>query len=217
MPNATMEKIKSLRPDLSDYFFHFTKGSDGKNTLKKILDDMAIKDINGNSYISVTETPILSMIDLFRFFGTFPQPMYAPYGIAINRKDEKLKNLRPAIYGPEKERNLFDKNVLWRYINISDEYDNTWFREWRCQCKELIIDPNKDFVIFKNEDDFDDLIVGDYEPEVEPDDDGGYSVYYIREHKMKGIPIETILQQNISNSNQIEKILEDQPLGYGFD
>lgn len=43
--NKTLLKILSAREDISDYLFHFTKGSDAKNTLTSILGDSEIKDV----------------------------------------------------------------------------------------------------------------------------------------------------------------------------
>lgn len=213
MPNKTVEKIKALRPDLSDYFFHFTKSDSAKETLRKIIDDMSIKSFNPNNTISLTDAPLLSMIGSLLLFEEYPQPMFAPYGIAIKKGDKRLKDLRPVIYGPEEERELFDEKVLWRYVNICEEYDNTYMREWRCHCSEIRIDPNRDYVIFRSDDDIVDLIAEDYDVQVEQDEELGFDVYHLREQKLKGISIQTIIDRKISNSHEIENILKEQSLG----
>ena len=49
--NKTLVEILKSREDLSDYLYHFTKGAYAKQTLLKIADDKALKDVGNKGVI----------------------------------------------------------------------------------------------------------------------------------------------------------------------
>ena len=51
MVNSTLKAILAAREDISDYLFHFTRGSKAFETLLRILADGELKDIKRNGYI----------------------------------------------------------------------------------------------------------------------------------------------------------------------
>ena len=83
--NQTLKEIIRTREDISDYVFHFTKGSKAKRILEAIVSDRAIKDVKRNGYICFTEAPITMLPTMFDIFRKYDEPMFAPYGIGIKK------------------------------------------------------------------------------------------------------------------------------------
>ena len=90
--NQTLIEILRRREDLSDYAFHFSKGSEAKETLKKILNEGQIKDKRNNGYICFSDSPLTMLAPMFGLFERYTDPLYAPYGIGIRQifSDRKM-------------------------------------------------------------------------------------------------------------------------------
>ena len=108
--NTTLIEIIKSREDLSDYLYHFTKGSAAFDTLIKIIESNAIKDINKRGKICFTEAPLVLLSNMFKIFDKYTDPLYAHYGIAIKKDILFELGARPVIYGTDDdELHLSDK------------------------------------------------------------------------------------------------------------
>ena len=216
--NNGIERILDLRSDMSDYVFHFTKGthSKAKETLIKILnDDKIIANVN-TGVICFTETPIFSLVELFEYFHKFPKPMYSPYGIAIRKEEFYKLGGRPAIYGNLSEKQLLDSSIRWRFVEYSpSKNDYSWLREWRIKSSEINLSTIKKIIITKTLQDeldlafsYNDITIdgcvldGQFFPE--------YSIEVEREHKT--LSIEFINHQIIRNRKDVDNALSSQIL-----
>lgn len=215
--NKTLSEIFDSRIDLSDYLFHFTKYAEAGKTLGKILSEKKIRDIRRRGYICLTEAPLSVLPDMFDIFFKYPDPMFAPYGIAIRK--EELFNLgaRPVIYGLNEEKQLLSEEIHWRFEKyIPHIHDYTWLREWRIKLKEINLDSQKHFVITKTNDEIENLL--DYD-EIEVDGcitgEGEFWPYYtlIKYRDWKAISIESIRENLIKNRNEIQAGLNVQQIG----
>lgn len=83
--NSTLLRIGQAREDISEYLYHFTSKRNALDTLIKIIDDNALKDINTKGVICFTEAPLTLLVRIFDIFASYTDPMYAPYGIAIKK------------------------------------------------------------------------------------------------------------------------------------
>lgn len=220
--NTTFEKIIRSREDLSDYVFHFTKGANAKEVLKKMIKDGAIIDIFKKGFICFTEAPILLLPDMFDIFNSYPDPLYSPYGIGIKRDVLYKMGGRPVIYGTEVDKQQIQNSLLWRFVMMEPgEYDFSWLREWRLPKEEYKIS-NDDIIIVKSIEDEQEILMefNDIDIDAEPADGGfeiSYTGIFIRKHK--GVSIERIrntkidckekLRNDISEQSSVERI----PLG----
>ena len=96
--NNTLVKIIQSREDISDYLFHFTKGSNALKILETIISDRKIKDMKNNGYICFTEAPVTMLADMFKIFMNYDNPMFAPYGIGLKKSFLYKLGARPVIY-----------------------------------------------------------------------------------------------------------------------
>lgn len=218
--SKTTQQILKSRADLSPYLFHFTKGRNAMDTLNKILDDGKLIDVGRKGVICFTEAPLTSMGNLFDIFNAYPDPLYAPYGVALDR--EKLFKLgaRPVIYGTPEEKKLLSKEMQWRFEPyIPTSHDFTWLREWRIQ-GDVILNPEEIFVITKtqaeitaNFDGLDVEIDGDFA-------DGEWhpmmSAYGTR--NWKAIPMEAMTDLTLLSDQQVKDLISQQNIGdtYGL-
>lgn len=160
--NKTLLQIISAREDISDYLFHFTKGSYAKETLDKIMQDNAIIDVGNRGYLCFTEAPLTLLQETFRIFNEYHNPMYAPYGVAI--KKDYLFNLgaRPVIYGTKDESNEISKKLKWRFEEYSPNVrDYSWLREWRLKEKQIKLDSTNSYIITQHIDELDSALFHD--------------------------------------------------------
>lgn len=65
--NNTLKKIKESRSDLSEYLYHFTKGSSALDTINKIILDGKLIDINNTGVIWFNEAPVYQMLEMWIF------------------------------------------------------------------------------------------------------------------------------------------------------
>ena len=213
MENQTLKEIKKVRPDLSDYVFHFTKGRKAKEVLSSIVSDAAIIDKGRRVHICFTEAPLLSLVDMFEIFNQYDHPMYAPYGIGI-RKDELYTNGgRPVIYGPKSDINLLDDSIHWRFETYDDDHDFTWLREWRIKTIKYKLLPISCFIITNEYHEllFDTHLEGDITVDADPSD-GGIDVSYHNEfiRQWRSISIEEI--KNYKDQHELASHINGQCL-----
>lgn len=132
------DKFRVVKPDMSPYLFHFTKGDSPLETLKKILAEQRLISTL-HPYISFTASPVTMLHEFFKtLVNSTGRPMYAPFGIGFNRailiREYGASNV---IYGDTHVKELLPKELLWRYENLNmDTYDFEWLREWRIPGKE---------------------------------------------------------------------------------
>lgn len=215
--NPTLLKILQSREDISDYVFHFTKHQNAKETLKSILEQERIKDINHNGYICFSESPLPLLPSMFKIFKNYNNPMYAPFGIGV-RKDIFWKNGgRPVIYGDREEGELLCPDLKWRFqILRPNDYDFSWLREWRIPVSELNISDLNCFVIVEKIEDIESLYhlifdLDDIEIDAQPEDGichASYLGYFSRKYKI--VSMEEIEQLNNISKTDLAKILQEQ-------
>lgn len=220
--NKTLKEIKSVRLDLSDYLFHFTKGEQAMADLINIISQRKIKDIHKTGVICFTEAPLYALVDMFNIFNRYKKPKYTPYGIGVKKSHIYKLGGRPVIYGPKEELRLFRKKVKWRYENYSSNNDFTWLREWRLPTKEknkfkhLKITPKDNFIITKTY--TEELMIAHSEGEIVVDvdiSDGESHPFYnmIMKREWKSISIERISEKKISSNEKIKKQIGNQKIG----
>jgi hypothetical protein len=129
--SAFLERAKKLRPDLSDWVVHYTKGpaDKAKEALREILNN-GLK--NHGRGICFTESPVGHFSQLFQIFQQYNEPMLSPYGVAVKKEWLFQRGGRPVIYLPEAEKQFLKGEVA----HLFEEYepgkkDFTWLREWR--------------------------------------------------------------------------------------
>lgn len=136
--NKILLEIFESREDLSDYVFHFTKGSNAREILKKILCDGAVKDMSGNGYICFSESPLTMLPAMFDIFNHYKEPMYAPYGVGFRKDWIFDKGGRPVFYVTKSELRDLPESMRWRGIEYEPHnYDFSWLREWRINASEV--------------------------------------------------------------------------------
>ncbi len=75
---------------MSDWLIHFTKGNNDEANRRLI--NILSEGIKGRGRpICFTESPIIEFSKLFKLFSAYPNPRFAPFGIAI--KKDKLFDL----------------------------------------------------------------------------------------------------------------------------
>ena len=154
-----LQKMKLLRPDLSDWVVHYTKGKpdEAKTALAGILKS-GLK--NGGDGICFTESPLVQFANLFELFAKYRTPMLAPYGIAVRKEWLFANGGRPVIYLPNDEKRFLGPEIE----HLFEEYepgkkDFTWLREWRL-CKQILPLTRADcIVVLPNDDAARELVV----------------------------------------------------------
>lgn len=214
--NQTLKEIIRTREDISDYVFHFTKGSKAKRILEAIVSDRAIKDVKCNGYICFTEAPITMLPTMFDIFRKYDEPMFAPYGIGIKKNVFYNMGGRPVIYGDEQDRRMISKELLWRFVHLIPEtYDYSWLRECRISLKQLELNVEDCFIIVDKQQDAKDieqilLDLDDIEVDSQPEDGGICTEYIGHFSKFKHISMDDILELNNMTKEQINIILDKQ-------
>ena len=219
MINQTLLKIIGSREDISDYLFHFTKGTSAIDSLDSIIQNRAIRDINGSGVICFTEVPILMVNKMFELFEFYSEPMYARNGIGIRK--EYLYNLgaRPVIYGTDEEKCLLHDDIKWRFEKyIPNIRDFSWLREWRIKACKVCLEDKLDFFIITNTSEeltaftFDSENIGNIEFDGDVEDGGefhGYAYTSIPRNN-RGISFEGIRSLNLLSKHEVHKLLSEQ-------
>jgi hypothetical protein len=144
-----LEKAKALRPDISDWVVHFTKGSraEAREALKGIL---AHGLENRGLCICFTESPIAHFSNLFNVFEPYGRrAMLAPFGVAVKKQWLFERQGRPVIYLREDERKYLRPEVDYLFEPYAPgELDFTWLREWRTKAERLVLSKEDTVLIF---------------------------------------------------------------------
>lgn len=204
-----LKKILDTREDMSDLLFHFTKGPNAFDTLCQILTSGKLKS-NHKGHICFTETPLKLLLPLFEYFiREHPSdPMYAPYGIGINKKSFFEQGGRPVIYGSLNEKSLLNKSIQWRFQELVIPLpDFSWLREWRINKNEIKFSPRGIMIITKTEEELNSLcnILVDNTPEDYINKDGAF---FDIERKYMGVSMEALTR--IDSKHDLTKILRTQ-------
>lgn len=142
---AQSDKFKRVKPDITPFLFHFTKGENAKETLETILHEERLCS-NSHDFICFTASPLTS---LFEFFNTkvfrTGLPMYQPFGIGFSRNVMYQHfGARNVIYGSQKELNMIKTKcpeIAWRCEELDIErHDFEYLREWRVKGDEFKFD-----------------------------------------------------------------------------
>lgn len=215
--NQTLIEILRRREDLSDFVFHFTKGFEARETLKKILNEGQIKDKGNNGYICFSDSPLTMLAPMFDLFERYINPMYAPYGIGIKKKYLYDLKARPVYYYDPDDG--LDLSIIdsWRLVKyVPEKYDFTWLREWRCPQNSINLTYDDCFVVVKTNSDIlemNDMILelDDIDIDAQPEDGGirtEYTGYFTR--KFKAVSLEEISIVSQMNKEQLRCTLNEQ-------
>lgn len=203
----SLQNILNCREDLSDYVFHFTKGKNAKEILKKIIEERKVVDMRNRGYICFSETPLTMVASMFNYFNQWEEPMYAPYGIGIRK--EYLHGLggRQVVYYDPNDKICIPEGDRWRWVRYEPgEYDFTWLREWRFPHESLNLTFNNCFVVVKINSDLYELQnllleLDDVDVDAQPEDGGvriEYTGFFIRQ--FKAVSLEEV--SNVSRMNK---------------
>lgn len=173
---AQSDKFKRVKPDITPYLFHFTKGENAKETLKTILYEERLCS-SSHDFICFTASPLTS---LFEFFNTKVSrtglPMYQPFGIGFSRNVMYQHfGARNVIYGSQEELNMIKSKcpeIAWRCEELEVEcHDFEYLREWRVKGNEFKfdkIDKNELVIIADTKEHLQEMVEGwDYDIEFE--------------------------------------------------
>lgn len=142
---AQSDKFKKVKPDITPYLFHFTKGENAKETLETILHEERLCSYS-HDFICFTASPLTS---LFEFFNTKVSrtglPMYQPFGIGFSRNVMYQHfGARNVIYVSQEELNMIKTKcpeIAWRCEELDVErHDFEYLREWRVKGDEFKFD-----------------------------------------------------------------------------
>lgn len=173
---AQSDKFKRVKPDITPYLFHFTKGENAKETLKTILYEERLCS-SSHDFICFTASPLTS---LFEFFNTTVSrtglPMYQPFGIGFSRNVMcQHYGARNVIYGSQDELDMMKSKcpeIAWRCEELDVErHDFEYLREWRVKGNEFKfnkIDKNELVIIADTKEHLKELVEGcDYDIDFE--------------------------------------------------
>lgn len=170
------DKFKRVKPDITPYLFHFTKGDKAKETLAAILQEERLCSIC-HDYICFTASPLTSLFDFFNTKVTRTGlPMYQPFGVGFSRNIMyEHFGARNVIYGTKNELDAIKTKcpeIAWRCEELDiSRHDFEYLREWRIEGKEFRFnqfDKNELIVIADTEDNLRDLVEGiDYDIDFE--------------------------------------------------
>lgn len=214
--NRTLFKIGQSREDLSEYLYHFTNGSHALETLEKITASNSLLDVRSKGVICFTEAPLTLLVKMFDIFSLYPDPIYAPYGVAIKKSEIFKMGGRPVIYGDTHEKLLLDEAIRWRFEEYHPETkDFSWLREWRVKTKKIELNKENCFIVTKLKDElsleFDHDEVGEIVIDGDISDNQTTSYAYMEiKRRFKGISLEEIKEYNSLDKEQIAKKLASQ-------
>lgn len=215
--SSTLQRIISSREDISDYLFHFTKGSVAPDVLKKIYDERKLRDMGNTGVICFTEAPVTSLTSMFDIFAKYRNPMYAPYGVGIKKDLLFEMGCRPVIYGPLDDRVKLHDDLKWRFEEyVPGQKDFSWLREWRIDKQEVDLIREHTIFITKTKDElqyftFNQADVIDIEIDGCIADGQFYGhAYGTIERSYRGVSIEEIREINQMSKEKFQKIIENQ-------
>ncbi len=142
---AQSDKFKRVKPDITPYLFHFTKGENAMETLDNILQEERLCSCS-HDYICFTASPLTSLFDFFNTkVNRTGLPMYQPFEIGFpkNIMYERF-GARNVIYGTNRELAVIKSKcpeIAWRCEELDiDRHDFEYLREWRVEGKEFKFD-----------------------------------------------------------------------------
>lgn len=205
------------REDVSDFLFHFTKGSNPQMTLQKILQEGKL--VAGDcGYICFTEAPITMLPKMVEYFAEYEEnAKFASYGLGFRKDFLFYKGARPVIYSDYGEMSLLAPSIQWRHQdyhpivhkqpwNNPKFRDYTWMREWRLPVKEFSFNERQCIVVTK--DSWENILYQEFEPMDNIDD----IPYWIR--KYKNISFQDITESGSTITKQkLMDILSNQEFG----
>lgn len=125
---AQSDKFKRVKPDITPYLFHFTKGENAMETLDNILQEERLCSCS-HDYICFTASPLTSLFDFFNTkVNRTGLPMYQPFGIGFpkNIMYERF-GARNVIYGTNRELAVIKSKcpeIAWRCEELDiDRHD----------------------------------------------------------------------------------------------
>ncbi len=137
----------TLRPDISNYLIHFTKGDDDTDEsayrkLKTIVSESRLlgsdKFIKGSyKCVCFTEAPLTACIN--GFLSHYDVKYYSLFGIMFEKSWIFEQGGRPVIYQTDEEYSLLNESIRWRHKRYEphNNIDFTWEREWRIRTETL--------------------------------------------------------------------------------
>lgn len=218
--NNFLKEVKRIRTDLSDWLIHFTKGDDKEATkrIKNILTENRLKGARNPPVICFSEAPIQEFSKLFSLFKRYPDPRFAPYGIAVKKSWLFSKGGRPVIYQPESEKKLLPRELQYRHVAFDPiSKDFTWQREWRIQTESLQLERENILFIFPDNEGVNQAAEGilfNWEVDFEYEGDGEVSVNPYKDHISTGyyITLDDInsMDKDATNDEIIAKLLHQE-------
>jgi hypothetical protein len=170
-------QLRERRHDISDWLFHFTKGSSddiSRDNLRSILTNGLRQGASGMCF---TEAPILSYVGMFDIFYQHDRPMYSRFGLAVRKEWLFARGGRPVIYLPADQKHLLGVELHWLFQEYHPRSQQwAWLREWRCPQPELTLNRDDVLVIVPTEQDAEYLSLVDIDVDLEADVDGGFFV-----------------------------------------
>ena len=213
----SLQKILNCREDLSDYVFHFTRGNNAKEILKKVIEERKVVDMKNRGYICFSETPLTMVASMFNYFSQWEEPMYAPYGIGIRKDYLHRLGGRLVVYYDPNDKICIPERDRWRWVRYEPgKYDFTWLREWRLPHESLELTFTNCFVVVKTNADlyeFQNLLLelDDVDVDAQPED-GGVHIEYTGSFTrlFKAVSLEEISIVSQMNKEQLRCALNEQ-------
>lgn len=210
--------LRRLRPDLTPFLFHFTRGTDPVGNIKAILAQKKLKSQKG--YICFTDSPLSMLGEQFKYMEQFPMPMYAQYGVGF-RRDRLIRDFgcRPVIYGDANELNMMHQSLHWRYEPLDVfSHDFTWLREWRINGNEFDFSTlnSEEFIVIAPDEEHLNEIIQDVDIDVDFDYDHSTKqsfplLRYTIRRKWRGVPLSQA--SSFKDDNRLEQVVSDQHIG----
>lgn len=139
---AKSDKFSRVKRDVTPYLFHFTKGPDAIDVLRKIIDEERLVS-QKHSYICFTASPLTSLLDFFDTkVNSTGEPMYQPFGIGFSKKIMYEKyGARNVVYSTLDEIKSYNEQcpeLSWRCEELDiEKHDFSYLREWRVNGREF--------------------------------------------------------------------------------
>ena len=157
--------VKSVRKDLSDWVWHFTRRNPKLNEpveLDALIEILRTGFINGGCDSECTETSVcltdMPLIEAIRQSPKLKEASYArfsDYGVGFRKKWLFGQGGLPVIYHP-RDRIATDfkptSHLRWRVVGIDlvSEKDYTWQREWRVRTTHLPVYTSEVLVVVRD-------------------------------------------------------------------
>lgn len=215
--------LRNVKPDLSPFLFHFTKGDNPFDNIITIIKEKQLicnmRGADSSKAVCFTESPLTLSGNLFNYMYSKARPLYSKYGIGFKR-DVMIRDYgaRPVIYGDSNEYKLLPEELKWRYVRLDvDKYDFQWQREWRTKGKvfdftKLSIDDI--IIVAPTKEDLEKIVAFQDFEELDFDYDHGECFpcpIYKLTRELKGISFEDL--SVFYNDKELEKETDTQKIG----